>query len=180
MNLASGAYSLPWIPKRQDTLPIDGIFALSAGLSAFVLVLFAALSVIFLVQPEISPAIADGVGVGSARWSVLGQLDSPYSEGSKAASVPQTLDLNEAHARNMALTGQGWVGLIGGSSSADQPPDPVEAHARSLALTGQGWTGLVGNQSPAGSSQKTGATNSCSRRTLTEADLGSVRRPSPI
>jgi hypothetical protein len=92
MNRKSGSFSLPWIHKRQDALPIDGSFALIMGLLAFVLALVALLSVIFLAQPEISPAIADGVGVKSARWSVLGQSDCLSSEGSTGAPAVQTLD----------------------------------------------------------------------------------------
>ena len=148
MNRESGAFTLPWIYKRQDALQIDGIFSLAMGLAAFVLVLVAALLVIFLAQPEISPAIADGIGFGSARWSVSGDLYSPDNEKSKEASVAQARFLEEAYARSMALKGLGWVGPLVGSPSAPAvalAPRPEDAFARSTAMTGQGGAGLVGD-----------------------------------
>jgi hypothetical protein len=70
----SGAFYLPWIPGKRYTLASDGTFALVVGLSAFALALIIVLLVLIFAQPEISPAIADGVGVSSARWSVLSQF----------------------------------------------------------------------------------------------------------
>jgi hypothetical protein len=113
MNRKSGAFCLPWIPRRQDALPIDGIFALGVGLSAFVLALVAVLLLILLIQPEVPPAIADGVGVGSARGSVLGQYDSSCGEGSKAASVTLTFKLDGTHAPGLAPTGPVSAGPVG-------------------------------------------------------------------
>jgi hypothetical protein len=152
MNRKSGAFSLPWIYAKQEALEIDGIFALVVGLVAFALALVVILLVMAFAEPEMPPGIADGVGVGSARWSVLGQFYSPDNEGSQGAGVAQTLVLDEAHARSLALTGQGRVGPVGcpfSAPGAAPASDPDEACARSLALTGQGWIGAASGPSSA-------------------------------
>ena len=96
MNRKSEAFRLLWTNAKQDTLASDGIFALAVGLFTFALALVAVLLIISHTNPEISPAIADGVGVSSARWSVLGQFYSPDSEGSAGSSVALALSASPA------------------------------------------------------------------------------------